>query len=632
MLDRTLATDFSPGINLKHDLAGASWTYLLPSLELEHIVCFGAPSPASLTTLSRISCQVTIICQKLQTTQEMQNDVQWNDPQKVSVILNDDQVLPLVEDSADLVLIVDRTNLHRLTRNPRCQDELKRILSERGLIYFELGPATHHLDRRALRTLGQRLGSPELLWLTPWHGGMQTAVPVWDTAMIDRFLQHKYYSPSVSPSSLKRMLGWRKSGNKSQGRKGHTKREARGVLAQVRSKSRPWLRAIGVKTIHALARLERALITHSSSARRYGAFVDSGANDGHPHMNKPPRYLRSIAQSAGVDIADHRWGFSARGRYSSRKILFFLFNEDDRHTSDPESNYIVKMVRNAAHNARLENEYRALAFLNKQDIDGKALFPRAEFFGYHNNLAILGESHIDGVPFRAKTHATVDCPYAKDVVDWLIQLGAATACRSHAMPEEVADALRQLLQRFVEIYCPSPEIHTFLADQIAAIGRFPTSFPLVFQHGDPGTWNIFVTNNGRVAFLDWEAAETQGMPLWDLYYFLRSYCTWAARRNDGVRDTLAGFEAQFLGDGPFGQAVIAVTERYCQRVGLPREMVEPLFYTCWMHRALKQATSLPTNKLASGHYVNLLRLTIEERENSPTLRRLFSCSESTESS
>ena len=29
--------------------------------------------------------------------------------------------------------------------------------------------------------------------------------------------------------------------------------------------------------------------------------------------------------------------------------------------------------------------------------------------------------------------------------------------------------------------------------------------------------------DGRVVFLDWEAAEARGMPLWDLFYFLRSF-------------------------------------------------------------------------------------------------------------
>ena len=43
MLDTTLATTFVPGTNLKGEVAGANWSFLLPSLELEQILCLGTP-------------------------------------------------------------------------------------------------------------------------------------------------------------------------------------------------------------------------------------------------------------------------------------------------------------------------------------------------------------------------------------------------------------------------------------------------------------------------------------------------------------------------------------------------------------------------------------------------------------
>jgi len=41
-----------------------------------------------------------------------------------------------------------------------------------------------------------------------------------------------------------------------------------------------------------------------------------------------------------------------------------------------------------------------------------------------------------------------------------------------------------------------------------------------------------------------------------------------------------------------------------------------------MHRALKEATRLPAERLERGHYVSLLRLCIDRR-SAPALRRLF---------
>ncbi|HJZ47256.1 MAG TPA: phosphotransferase, partial [Roseiflexaceae bacterium] len=204
--------------------------------------------------------------------------------------------------------------------------------------------------------------------------------------------------------------------------------------------------------------------------------------------------------------------------------------------------------------------------------------------------------------------------------EWLTELGAATADRSAVSPLQVSEALGALFERFAQIYRLTQEQHDFLAGQIAAVGRSRAAFPLVFQHGDPGTWNIWVTPSERVAFLDWEAAEPHGMPLWDLFYFVRTYGAWAMRASSSG-DIMKGFARQFLNASPFQKLLIETTERYRARVGVPAEVVEPLFYTCWMHRALKESTRLTAGTLDQGHYVSVLRACIARRE---ALAPLFS--------
>ena len=61
MLEMTLATTFVPGTNLKGEVAGANWSFLLPDLNLERTLCLGSPPPATLTTLLRFSQEVIII-------------------------------------------------------------------------------------------------------------------------------------------------------------------------------------------------------------------------------------------------------------------------------------------------------------------------------------------------------------------------------------------------------------------------------------------------------------------------------------------------------------------------------------------------------------------------------------------
>jgi len=226
---------------------------------------------------------------------------------------------------------------------------------------------------------------------------------------------------------------------------------------------------------------------------------------------------------------------------------------------------------------------------------------------------------IDGVPFEQRSSGSADCPLAGAAVAWLTDLGEATADTSAASPLAVAEALGTLFERFAQIYrlTPAQHAYAFLSSQIAAISR--SRVPLVFQHGDPGTWNIWVTPSERVAFLDWEAAEPQGMPLWDLFYFVRTYAAWSLRAGSSG-DAMKGFAGQFLSVSPFLRLLIAATEQYRARVGVPAELIEPLFYTCWMHRALKESTRLAAGMLERGHYFSILSACIERPD---ALRPLF---------
>jgi hypothetical protein len=61
--------------------------------------------------------------------------------------------------------------------------------------------------------------------------------------------------------------------------------------------------------------------------------------------------------------------------------------------------------------------------------------------------------------------------------------------------------------------------------------------------------------------------------------------------------------------------------RHAAQIGLDSALVEALLLTCWMHRALKEATTLRPAHLARGRYVRLLRLCLQHRD-APGLRRL----------
>jgi aminoglycoside phosphotransferase (APT) family kinase protein len=178
-----------------------------------------------------------------------------------------------------------------------------------------------------------------------------------------------------------------------------------------------------------------------------------------------------------------------------------------------------------------------------------------------------------------------------------------------------------VLHRFDELYRLTPAHRARLRELAGLVERRPEPMPLVFEHGDAGPWNVLVTDDGRPALLDWEAAEPHGMPLWDLFYFVRSFGV-AVARAEGTSSALVGFRRQFLGDRAVNRLLADAVTRHCGAIGLAHELVETLFVTCWAHRALKEASRLDAARLDTGHYVNLVRLCLDH-PGAPGLRRLY---------
>jgi hypothetical protein len=568
-LETTLGEEFVPGSNLKGAVEGANWCFLLPSLEIGRVVSVGPPSPSALTALARWSEEIAV-CAPARDLRRLRGmidgdqmgNVEWLAAERAGKI-------PLPNESADLVLFAKRPQARRLARGRKMQEEAERLLKPGGVLYVE---SRFAVDRnRSAEAQKRLLGRSErldLFWLAPAWGEMRVAAPLADRRAI-AYLERRFLTGRLRRRQLLKRPG------------------------PVLGRYGPTNRLLG----------------------RRGALL-GGARS--PLTEGPPSYLQSIAASSGTDIEHHRWGFAAPGDYTSQKVLFFLFEGEDETAKS-----VVKITRHPRLNPRLENEWRALTLLRGRGIGIEGTLPSPVFFGYHAQLAIVGETAVEGTPFGKRTLATADCPHARMVVDWLLKLGVATAHRPDG-PLDVALRLEGLREGFRDLYRLESGHDQFLADQVAAIGEGQNDLPLVFQHGDPGPWNVIVTHAGQPAFLDWEAADPDGLPLWDLFHFLRSFAFSISKRA-GRRDPIRSFADQVLADSKLNRLLVETTRRFCAETALSPSLVEPLFYLCWMHRALKEVTRLPPGRLEGGRYVNLLRLAIDHRD-SPGLRRLFSLS------
>jgi hypothetical protein len=220
-------------------------------------------------------------------------------------------------------------------------------------------------------------------------------------------------------------------------------------------------------------------------------------------------------------------------------------------------------------------------------------------------LTLVCESAVAGDPFARRAVGPVPCALGREAVEILTDLSR----RTRSLPEDAATRtsleLNAYLDSFARIYADG-DLIDWLRDQVGVLESNGGRLPRVFQHGDPGTWNALATGDGHVSFLDWESADALGMPLWDLFYFLRSYGV-TRLRQQGVRLSRVAFERTFFGSSELSTWVRRVIADYAAAIGLERPWVAPLFSTCWMHRSLKEATRLEAQTLGTSHFLNVLR-------------------------
>lgn len=561
---------FVPGTNISGDLATADWRFLLASQDVRKILFVGIPEITTLSTLSTVGKELLVISPNIKEMDLLNGRLQEAGLRNIyPMVIDDLDDIHLLVGSIDLVVISGVRAYWEIVGKRNAHEKLKVLLRMDGIIYFELTTVSDHIFAKTIlkKYFSPGFASIKTFWTTPLSGEIRTAVPVHDRTISEYFFKNVLFGQSLK----KRMLG------------------KLGAFLSIKGK---------IDLI----------------IRRRSLFIQRSSNNGGGETL--PGYLLNTAQESQVDLKGMKFGFSARGKYNSNKVIFYLF----RNTKQlPDS--IIKMTRASKYNERLENEYRVLSYLHDNKLVDSRSFPGPVFFGYHHDLAILCQKAIHGRPFRAVTEATPDCPYARSAIDWIVNLGTQSAKGRSASTRDVLKQIVKLFNQFTAIYDLSDEHRAYLAKEISSIGHQKESFPLVFQHGDPGTWNIFVTDSGDVVFLDWESGELSGMPLWDLFYFFRTYVSWMSRRS-GIHNPLRSFEQYLINESEMSILLRRTVAKYCHGTGLETKFIRPLFYTCWMHRALKESARLSLDSMNDGHYVNLLRLCIDSAD-SPALMDLF---------
>lgn len=541
---------FAPGTNRRGRVSGAAWSYVLPSQDLACVVCLGDPSAAAISRLSLLADRVEIFS-TAGTGDRWRRIVTEHAWPNVAVRRTDGASS---SQPSDLVWLA--TSGRRLpSQQIRQWRELKR---QAKLVYRE-SRSTAELPNGALSVR-----------LTPLFGEPRSAVPAADAVTLQHFRAAGLEEDSVG-------------------------RE---------------LRRRGIPYLPAAARKFGLASTLSLPLTRLGHL--SGPDLASSHA--PPRYLSAIAAAEGIDLSEHRWGFSAKGQYSSQKALFFLY----RH-ADLQPEVIVKISQDPSRSHLLENAYRGQRRLQTTEFGRAGRSPRPVFTGTARGMRLVGEEVVAGKAFISRSQGGPACPYAADAVAAIIELGRNTSGRCSAA--QVAVVLAPLVTQFFELYRPSAATCEHLQQQIEVLSLAALDVPLVFMHGDPGLQNVVVRANDRLAFLDWENAEPAGMPLWDLFHFLRAYVVWAGRRR-ALTSRLGATAKHYLEGAELTDFLVGSVERYRRAFELQSSLIAPLF---WMHllvQALREAPRLDPSKVQLGHQLKLLEVLVAGR-HSAVLQRIL---------
>lgn len=320
-------------------------------------------------------------------------------------------------------------------------------------------------------------------------------------------------------------------------------------------------------------------------------------------LGRPPRWVRDLCSEAGLELDDTRWAFAPPRGYRSQKPIFLLRDVGG-------ASFVLKLTQEQAFNDRLLNEADALTRIVDERLVDPASVPEVRFAGLRGGLAAVLETAWEGEPFRAHSTAEPACPFAASAVEWFTALGE----RSALVPgndEALYLGAKRLVERYVDTFAPGRAHTTQLTDALHRLrGR---TAPTVFIHGDPGNWNMMARADGSIGVLDWENARPGGPAGWDLLLFLKTFGTFVAEAS-GRRYTIDTFAEQFAS----GSAMRALVDRslvaYAARVNVDLEVLEVLALLCWVHQALKDASRLTRDALASSHYRRIVQRCLAEPE------------------
>lgn len=299
-------------------------------------------------------------------------------------------------------------------------------------------------------------------------------------------------------------------------------------------------------------------------------------------MNTAASFLTDNRQRLNTGAYHLNDGFSSlvitpRFRASSHVIFLLIPNG----TTEPT--LVAKMPRLKDASESLAREAAALEAIQRLHGGSLKSIPQLIAFEDYRGYPILVETALNGVLMDndyIRRHFAACCDM---VVDWLQALqppGYGTT-----EPAAWFDLLaRQPLEYFAAALRLNDDEQALLEKTQALIAPLREMLlPLVVEHGDLSHPNLIVSASGQPGVVDWELATTEGLPGYDLFFFL-AYAAFARQRARANDDYIAAFHQAYF--EPEGWARRYV-KTYRQALGIPEAAIKPLFILSWARYVIR---------------------------------------------
>jgi aminoglycoside phosphotransferase len=305
-----------------------------------------------------------------------------------------------------------------------------------------------------------------------------------------------------------------------------------------------------------------------------------------------------------------------RFRASSHIICFVLAADRTRPV------LVIKIPRLPGDNDRLDREVANLDVANRARANDDGSIPHVVAYEDYHGHRLLIETAVPGRPMSPAIVRQQPVSSLEASLAWLLEFHLATS--SSALGDD-GDWFERLVEQplhRLKAQLPGSAEAAGLVDQtLALLHPFrDQDLPLVMAHGDFSSPNILQDEAGRVGVVDWELAEPQGLPAFDLFFFL-AYMAFARLNARTNAEYLKAFQQAFFEPNAWARSYVT---RYRERLHLAPQTIAPLFVSTWGRYVAGLVERLHESKepdkavdqktvgwLTSNRYYALWRYTLE---------------------